>query len=36
VQVAAGSKAYVADYAPPKIVPASAEVDRLLANCTRI
>ena len=31
VRVAAGSKAYVADYEPPKIVAASAEVERSLA-----
>jgi len=31
VRVAAGSKAYVVDYEPPKIVQASAEVERSLA-----
>jgi transmembrane sensor len=31
VQVAAGSKAYVADYEPPKVVEASSEVERSLA-----
>jgi transmembrane sensor len=31
VQVAAGSKAYVADYEPPKVVQATSEVERSLA-----
>jgi len=31
VRVAAGSKAYVAEYEPPKVVPASADVARSLA-----